>query len=231
MLRDWLASGDIDPDTQVRIVPVPPEQTYATLKLGYLDAFCGCEPWNSLAVEAGVGFCLATGAELAPLYPEKVLIVRQSFAAGRAQEHERMLAALFEACAACDLPETRSLLCDMLSHSYYVNAPAEALRASLIGPFDFGDRCLDDALDLTIFHRHDANAPTDQKAGWIIERLYKLLAKRLTPRYPAAHAVILKNIFQRDAFERAKAVALDQIAETAGEMDALSVTAGAGREA
>src|SRR5262249_48930418 len=63
LLEKWLGSGGIDPRTQVRIILVPPEQMYATLKLGYIDGFCSPEPWNSLAAQAGEGVCLATSNE------------------------------------------------------------------------------------------------------------------------------------------------------------------------
>jgi ABC-type nitrate/sulfonate/bicarbonate transport system substrate-binding protein len=99
LLRRWLQSAGLIPDVQVRIVAIPPDQMYPTLKLGYVDGYCVSEPWASVAVQAGIGECIATSAELAPLHPEKVLMVRQSFAAGRAEEHERLVAALLEACA------------------------------------------------------------------------------------------------------------------------------------
>lgn len=215
VLRDWLASGGIDPETQVRIVPVPPEQMYAILKLGYLDGFCGCEPWNSVAVEAGSGICVATGGELAPLYPETVLIVRQSFAAGQTSQHERLVAALLEACAACDLPETRLLLCDLLSHRQYVNAPPGDLKAGLVGPFQLREGDFGNARDLAIFHQHEANSPTDQKAAWIIDHLYQLLTARSPQGRPYERAPILKNIFRLDTFGRARMLVREQPVEAA----------------
>lgn len=110
LLRKWLRLGGIVPEVEVRLVVIPPAQMFPTLKLGYIDGFCVGEPWTSVSVEAGVGVCVATSAELAPLHPEKVLMVRQSFSIGRAEEHERLLAALLEACAFCDNPQNRPML-------------------------------------------------------------------------------------------------------------------------
>jgi ABC-type nitrate/sulfonate/bicarbonate transport system substrate-binding protein len=224
LLRDWLASGGIDPESHVRLVPVPPEQMFAVLKLGYLDAFCGCEPWNSVAVEAGTGICLATGGELAPRYPETVLIVRHSFATGQSSQHERLVAALLEACAACDLPETRMLLCDLLAAGQYVNAPPEALKAGLVGPFHLGQARIGNVLDLAVFHQNEANAPTAQKAAWIIDHLYQLLTTRSPQRRPYERAPILKNIFRLDAFERARTLVREhsQDAPTEGAQTAVA---------
>src|SRR5262249_16859384 len=146
-----------------------------TLKLGYIDGYCVGEPWTSLAVQADVGVCVTTSAELAPLHPEKVLMVRQSFAVGRADEHERLLAALLEACAFCDRPENRPLLAEMLAHPHYVNAPAECVEAGLAAPTEYSENHSPDAKNLTIFYRQNANEPTDERARWLMDRLYGLL--------------------------------------------------------
>ena len=50
LLRQWLVSGGINPDRDVRIVIVPPPQMYINLKAGHLDGYCVGEPWNSVAV-------------------------------------------------------------------------------------------------------------------------------------------------------------------------------------
>lgn len=209
LLRRWLKSAGIAPELEVRIVSVPAEQMYPTLKLGYIDGYCVGEPWGSVAVQAGAGVCVATSAELAPSHPEKVLMVRQSFALGRAEEHERLLSALLESCAFCDVPENRPFLSELLAHPQYVNAPIECVQAGLAGPFDLGERRLQDSSGLTTFYHHQANEPTDDKARWIMEGLYELLQPTLFKNKALGHAPVLKNIFRRDTFERASAASLD----------------------
>jgi len=210
LLRRWLASAGIIPDVEVRIVALPPAQMFPTLKLGYIDGYCVGEPWTSVAVDAGAGMCLATSAGLAPLHPERVLMVRQSFALGRPEEHERMIAALLESCAFCDQPQNRHLLGDMLAHPQYVNAPAECIRTGLLsspGAHDQNHKSLE---GLTIFHRYNANEPTDDKARWIMERLYELLNQDLFKAKNLGRTPVLKNVFRRDIFERAKATVLQE---------------------
>jgi ABC-type nitrate/sulfonate/bicarbonate transport system substrate-binding protein len=210
LLRRWLQTADLVPDAQVRIVAIPPDQMYPTLKLGYVDGYCVSEPWASVAVQAGIGVCIATSAELAPLHPEKVLMVRQSFASGRAEEHERLVAALLEACAFCDEPQNRAMLSQMLAHPHYVNAPAECVRAGLVGSADSNDHRLQNLLELAIFHRHNANEPSDDKAQWVMERLYPLLHEKLF-KGRNLRTPVLKNVFRRDIYERAKKVLAVQI--------------------
>jgi ABC-type nitrate/sulfonate/bicarbonate transport system substrate-binding protein len=204
LLRHWLKSGGIHADTDVRIVVVPPGQMYPNLKLGYLDGYCVGEPWTSVAVRAGAGVCVATSLDLAPLHPEKVLMVRRAFADERAEEHERLIAALIESCAFCDQSENRPRVSECLARPQHVSAPADCVRAGLSGPFEFGDGRSPAFLDLNIFHRNNANDPTDEKAAWIMGWLYELLhsGARIFPSL--ARTPVLKNVFRRDAFERAR---------------------------
>jgi ABC-type nitrate/sulfonate/bicarbonate transport system substrate-binding protein len=220
LLRRWLTSAGIVPDVEVRIVALPPAQMFPTLKLGYIDGYCVGEPWTSVAVEAGVGMCVATSAGLAPLHPERVLMVRQSFAAGRAEEHERMIAALLESCAFCDRPENRQLLGDMLAHPQYVNAPAECIRAGLVRSASSRGHSSDGLQDLTIFHRYNANEPSDDKARWIMERLYELLQQDLFKAKNLGRTPVLKNVFRKDIFERAKAVMVEEFKQDQSEAQA-----------
>jgi ABC-type nitrate/sulfonate/bicarbonate transport system substrate-binding protein len=206
LLRRWLKAAGIVPEVEVRIVAVPPDQMFPTLKLGYIDGYCVGEPWASLAVQAGAGKCVATSSDLAPLHPEKVLMVRQSFALGRAAEHERLLAALLEACEFCDHPENRVLLSEMLAHPHYLNAPAECVRAGLVGPFQHGDRQVEHVPDLTIFHDHNANEPTDKKAMWLMDGLYELLQDNVFRSNNLGRAPVLTNVFRRDIFDQARTV-------------------------
>jgi ABC-type nitrate/sulfonate/bicarbonate transport system substrate-binding protein len=228
LLRQWLQSGGINPETHVRIVPVPPTQMFPTMKLGYLDGFCAGEPWTSVAVHAEVGVCVATSSELAPLHPEKVLMVRQSFAIGRAEEHERMIAALLEACAFCDEPLNRAPFSEMLAHPHYVNAPAESLRAGLVGPFNFDAHRSEPYPDLNIFHQHGANEPTEAKAAWIMDRLYELfeLESAKLAHYP--RTPVLKNVFRPDIFQRAKALTLKRAQPLPARLAERALAAGAG---
>ena len=71
LLRAWLASFGIRPERDVRIVVVPPPQMTVNLKGGHPDGFCVGEPWNSLAVQSGAGWCAAVSAELDRITPRR----------------------------------------------------------------------------------------------------------------------------------------------------------------
>lgn len=204
LLCQWLRSPKSPPYTEVRLESVPPEQLFPLLKLGYLDGFCAGEPWNSVAVQAGVGTCLDTSATLAPLHPEKVLMVRQDFAEKRSEEHERMIAALLHACFLCDQPENRGVLSELLARPQFVNAPRECLEPGLVGPFGPEGAAPGSLHGLNIFHRCKANEPSASKAAWLTGRLFELLRWRVRP-------AALRTVFRPDIFRRAQQLVPEEV--------------------
>ena len=75
-LRFWMAAGGIDPDEDVRLVVLPPPYMVDSLASRQVDGFCVGAPWNSVAVELGIGRILHFGCDIIARAPEKVLAVR-----------------------------------------------------------------------------------------------------------------------------------------------------------
>jgi ABC-type nitrate/sulfonate/bicarbonate transport system substrate-binding protein len=193
----------------VRIVVVPPEQMFPTLKLGYIDGYCVSEPWATVAADAGVGVPVATSAELAPWHPEKVLMVRQSFAQGRPTEHERIIAALLEACAFCDQPANQPIIREMLAEPRYVNAPLECLADNperMAGM----SQAVPPQSGLSVFQRQGTNDPSDEKAGWVMDHLRELIAQSSFRPPGVGRSPVLGNVFRRDIYLRAKELVAEQ---------------------
>ena len=57
-LRFWMAAGGVDPDEDVRLVVLPPPYMVDSLARGHVDGFCVGAPWNSVAVDLGIGYIL-----------------------------------------------------------------------------------------------------------------------------------------------------------------------------
>jgi ABC-type nitrate/sulfonate/bicarbonate transport system substrate-binding protein len=203
ILRGWLESAGIAPDRDVRIVVVPPPQMVSNLKAGHLDGFCVGEPWNSVAVDARAGCCVATSAELEPGHPEKVLMVRRDFAEHRAEEHLALVAALLKACEFCDAPENRDRLVATLARSEYVGASETALRRGLCGDFDFGRGIVRAVPEFDVFHRDNANEPSSGKADWILKRA---VASGLIKNPGSLTSALIDRVFRADLFEQARAL-------------------------
>src|SRR6267378_1779432 len=63
-LRFWMAAGGVDPDEDVRLVVLPPPYMVESLANKHVDGFCVGAPWNSVAVDLGVGFILHFVSEI-----------------------------------------------------------------------------------------------------------------------------------------------------------------------
>src|SRR4029077_9889341 len=92
-LRFWMAAGGIDPDEDVRLVVLPPAYMVESLANKHVDAFCVGAPWNSVAVDLGMGYILHFVSDILASAAEKVLALRS----GWAQENPALLAALVRA--------------------------------------------------------------------------------------------------------------------------------------
>ena len=200
LLRSWLASAGVNPDRDVRIVVVPPPQMVSNLKSGNLDGFCAGEPWNSVAVQAKAGWCAAVSSELDPGHPEKVLMVKRSFAEQRQGEHLALVAALIEACEYCDAPTHRDHVIEVLARPEHVGASVTALRCGITGEFDFGHGIKRFVQDLTLFHDRHANEPSSDKAGWVLQRMR---TSSLCKEPSELNFALGRRVFRADLFEQA----------------------------
>src|SRR4051812_9150560 len=79
-LRFWMAAGGVDPDEDIRLVVLPPPYMVDSLANGHVDAFCVGAPWNSVAVDLGVGHILHFSSDILARAAEKVLAVRRDWA-------------------------------------------------------------------------------------------------------------------------------------------------------
>jgi ABC-type nitrate/sulfonate/bicarbonate transport system substrate-binding protein len=200
LLRKWFSSHGIDPERDVRIVIVPPPQMPANLKAGTLDGFCVGEPWNSVTVDARVGWCVATSAELDPAHPEKVLMVRREFAESHAEEHVLLVGALLEACRFCSEPENHERIIATLSRPEFVGVDPGILRPGISGQFNFGRNDVRSVPDFSIFYGNGANEPSGEKAAWALELIR---GSGLCPDPSKLNFAFARSVFRADIFEQA----------------------------
>jgi ABC-type nitrate/sulfonate/bicarbonate transport system substrate-binding protein len=132
-LRYWLAASGIDPDHDVRLVVIPPPFLVDAMRAGHVDAFCVGEPWNSVAVEAGVGRIVLSTTAIWRWSPEKVLGCRADWAERRADLLAPLCRALYRASAWCAQPGNRRELASLLAVPSYVGASAESMERALGG--------------------------------------------------------------------------------------------------
>lgn len=174
-LRYWLASAGIDPDADIELIVIPPPQMVENLDSGNIDGFCVGEPWNSLAVERGLGHTLITKYEIWNNSPEKVFGVTREWAEQHPGTHKAILKALLEAARWLDDSEANRIhAAELLSREEYVSADAEVIKMSMTGTFRYSrDETPAPMDDFNVFHRYAANFPWLSHAVWFMSQMVR----------------------------------------------------------
>ncbi len=191
-LRYWLAAGGIDPVRDVRLCVIPPVQMVASLEQGEIDGFCVGEPWNSLAVRAGLGCVATTGYAIWNNAVEKVLGVTREWAERHPATHLALIRALIEATLWLDDPANLEEAETLLRTALQLDAAGPLLRAqgwSVLPP---------------VFGHYAASFPWSSEAEFILVQMLRWgqITRPLALRETAA------AIFQPRWFRNA-AAALD----------------------
>ncbi len=132
-IRYWMAAGGVDPDEDVRLVVLPPPYMVDSLASRQVDGFCVGAPWNSIAVELGIGRILHFGRDIVAHAPEKVLAVRAAWAANRADVLQRLLRALGRAALFINDPANLDDVAALLAAPQRVGVAPELIRATIEG--------------------------------------------------------------------------------------------------
>ena len=201
-LRYWLASAGIDPDRDVRLVVIPPPFLVDALRAGQIDGFCVGEPWNSVAVHAGVGTIVTATTAIWPSSPEKVLGCRLEWA----QRHPKQLAslqrALYRASQWCNRPEHRAELATLLAQPRYVGAPAELLRRALEGQLTLTTHSKPTFVEnFYIPAQHNATFPWVSHALWFYAQMLRW--KQID--FSADHLAAVRATYRPDLYRAALA--------------------------
>lgn len=201
-LRYWLAAAGIDPDNDVNLIVVPPPLSVEALKTGRVDGFCVGQPWNSAAVAEGEGVIVATKSELWAMSPEKVLGVREDWAAKNPALVSDLVRALVTACQWLDEPENRREAARVLARPEYVGIPEQVLIGPLIGALTRGGNQTDIVdPDLVVFHRGHANFPWRSHALWILTQMIRWGQVR----EPFDLKALTERVFRTDLYREAVA--------------------------
>ena len=199
LLCRWLEQHQIDPQREVIIAVLPPEQVLRNLMSGNLDGFCVGEPWNSLAVEAGAGWCPATGEQIACGYPEKVLATTERFYAQRPDDYLRMIEVLHQACALCDAAEHRAEILKILSKPQYLNCAPQALAHAFAAAFPMGGGRTAKG-PLLRFRGEHVNRPESVRAKQILDDLKRFIPDASLKQLPRE---FISRVYREDLYDQA----------------------------
>ncbi len=165
-LRYWLATGGINPDTDVALITIPPPMMVTNMRAGRLDGFCAGEPCNAKAIEEELGFTAVLSEEIWPDHPEKVLAFTEDFSEAHPNSVKAALKALHEASLWCDEEGNRDDLAALLEQPPYLACPARTIKSRLGSTVDCANGRLARNLRGLTFSRRECNYPQPKFAVW-----------------------------------------------------------------
>lgn len=168
-LRYWLASGGIDPDTDVQTIVVPPPQMVANMKVGTMDAFCVGEPWNEQLMHQNIGYTACNTAELWGKHPEKSFAMRADWVDKNPNATKALLMAVMEAQIWCDDMANKDEMADIVGKRAWFNVPKKDIIERIKGNYDYGlGRVEPNSPSFMKFWRDNASYPYQSHDLWFL---------------------------------------------------------------
>lgn len=200
MLRYWLAGCGIMPDRDVEITTVAPPFCADALESGEVDAICVGEPWNSVAVERGVGEIVLATAQIWRRGVEKVLAFRESVMEQRRADTEALVRALRKAGEHFVDPANHDANAEILARPEYLDGNAGLIRRAIADQLLLarGGEVLKYP-DFMFQHREAANFPWVSQAEW----LYSQMVRWDGTGFDADEASRAAHVFRPDVYRSA----------------------------
>ena len=224
-LRYWLKATKADA-SQTKIIPIPPPQMVANMKVGNMDGYCVGEPWNAVAVAQGIGFTHLTTQDLWEHHPEKALVVNERFAAEHEDTLADVMAAVLQASKWLDDLDNRAEAAPTIGGAAYVNAPAEDIKGRLLGEYDLGAGLgakRYEGTQMTFFRDGKVNAPRTAHAVWYLAQYQRFgLLKEPPPYAELAEKILLRDLYERVAQKEGIAVPDDDMAPFEIKLDGVT---------
>jgi ABC-type nitrate/sulfonate/bicarbonate transport system substrate-binding protein len=199
-LRFWMAAGGVDPDEDVRLVVLPPPYMVDSLANGHVDAFCVGAPWNSVAVDLGVGHILHFVSDILVRAVEKVLAVRQNWSERNPQVVAALIRAAFRAAEFIEQPENRAEAAAILAQPERIAVDAEVIRRTLDGRLKISpDGTIRESSRYLLVGREGAARPDPVQAAWLYAQMVRWGQAALSPEALG----IAMAVFRPDLYDAA----------------------------
>jgi two-component system, oxyanion-binding sensor len=218
-LRFWMAAGGVDPDEDVRLVVLPPPYMVDSIAGGQVDGFCVGAPWNSIAVDRGVGHILHFVSDILLRAAEKVLAIRQSWAEKNPQVVAALVRAASRAAEFIEQPHNRSEVARILAQPERIGVDAEVIQRTLDGRLKIlPDGTMRESSRYLLVGREDAARPDPAQAAWLYAQMVRWGQSSFSPEALET----AKAVFRADLYD----AALGFTAEPAGRSDAVGAFTG-----
>ena len=196
-LRFWMAAGGVDPDEDVRLVVLPPPFMVDSLASGHVDGFCVGAPWNSIAVDRGVGHILHFVSDILVRAAEKVLAVRQVWAERNPEILASLVRAAFRAAEFIEVPDNRAEVARLLAQPERIGVDAEVIQRTLDGRLKISpDGTIRASSRYLLVGRDGAARPDPVQAAWLYAQMVRWGQAQVSPEaLRTAMAVFRPDLF------------------------------------
>ncbi|MDO8981263.1 MAG: CmpA/NrtA family ABC transporter substrate-binding protein [Afipia sp.] len=199
-LRFWMAAGGVDPDEDVRLVVLPPPYMVNSLANGHVDAFCVGAPWNSVAVDLGVGHILHFVSDILERAAEKVLAVRETWALENPEIVAKLTRAHGKAADFIENPDNRAEVAGILAMPDRIDVDPEVIRRTLDGRLKISpDGTMRQSDRYLLVGREGAARPDPAQAAW----LYAQMVRWGQAAYSPEALERAKKVFRPDLYDAA----------------------------
>lgn len=207
-IRFWMAAGGVDPDDGVRLVVLPPPYMVESLANGHVDGFCVGAPWNSVAVDLGIGVILHFVSEILARATEKLLAVRQSWSEENPDTLLRLVRAHQQAASFIEDTRNRGEVAEILAAPGRIGVAAEVVRRTLDGNLKVTPSGAMRASDrYLLVGRHGAARPDPIQAAWLYAQMVRWGQAPLSPEHLAAATAVLRPDLYDAALGRSECAA------------------------
>jgi two-component system, oxyanion-binding sensor len=181
-LRFWMAAGGVDPDEDVRLVVLPPPYMVDSLMNGHVDAFCVGAPWNSIAVDRGVGHILHFVSDVLVRAVEKVLAIRQDWSEKNPELVAALVRAHVRAAEFIEQPQNRTEAARILAQPERIGVDASVIQRTLDGNLKISPDGTMRASDrYLLVGREGAGRPDPVQAAWLYAQMVRWGQTTLKP--------------------------------------------------
>jgi NitT/TauT family transport system ATP-binding protein len=202
-LRFWMAAGGVDPDEDVRLVVLPPPFMVESLANGHVDGFCVGAPWNSVAVDLGIGVILHFVSEILVRATEKLLAVRRQWSEEHPQTLLTLVRAHQRAAAFIEDVQNREEVAAILAAPGRIGVAAEVIRRTLDGRLKVAPNgAMRTSERYLLVGRQGAARPDPVQAAWLYAQMVRWgQAPFSSEHLAAAQAVMCTDLYDA-ALER-----------------------------
>jgi two-component system, oxyanion-binding sensor len=218
-LRFWMAAGGVDPDEDVRLVVLPPPYMVDSLANGHVDAFCVGAPWNSVAVDLGVGHILHFVSDILVRAVEKVLAIRQDWAEKNPDVTAALIRAHDRAAEFIEQPSNRAETARILGAPERIGVDAGVIQRTLDGRLKISpDGTMRESSRYLLVGRQGAARPDPMQAAWLYAQMVRWGQAAISPEA----LKLAKAVFRPDLYD----AALGREAKPADASEAIGAFAG-----